>query len=96
MSRSPTVLLLIADLLPGVYSAVYEVMTEDIRVRFGQKVRKLRKQHDWTQVQMAERLGLDRSYLADIERGKRNVSIINLELIAQGFGLTLSQLLSRL
>ncbi len=42
---------------------------------------------------MAEQLGLDRSYLSDVERGKRNISIDNLEVIARGFGLTLSRLL---
>jgi transcriptional regulator with XRE-family HTH domain len=44
---------------------------------------------------MAEELGLDRSYLADVERGKRNISILNLEIIAKGFGLSISKLLSR-
>ncbi len=33
---------------------------------------------------MAERVGVDRSFLADVERGKRNVSILNLDLIAKG------------
>lgn len=45
---------------------------------------------------MADRLGIDRSYLADLERGKRNVSLFNIEIIAQGFELTLSRLFSRL
>lgn len=49
-----------------------------------------------TQVQLAEHLGLDRSYLADIERGNRNPSLVNLEIIAKGFGLTLSRLLGHL
>jgi transcriptional regulator with XRE-family HTH domain len=44
---------------------------------------------------MAERLGLERSYLADVERGKRNISIVNLEVIARGFEVSLSRLLSR-
>ena len=44
---------------------------------------------------MAEKLGLDRSYLADLERGKRNVSLLNLELISKGFGLSISQLFSK-
>jgi len=69
-------------------------MAEDIRARFGRRLRKLRKKQGWTQVQLAERFGLDRSYLADIERGKRNVSIVNLEIVATGFGLSVSQLLS--
>ena len=71
-------------------------MAEDIRARFGRKVRKLRVQRGWTQVDMAERLGLDRSYLADVERGKRNISLLNLDVIAKGFGLSLSRLFSKL
>ncbi len=71
-------------------------MAEDIRIRLGRKVRKLRMQRGWTQVEMAEKLGLDRSYLADVERGKRNISVLNLELIAEGLGLSLSQLFSKL
>jgi len=46
-------------------------------------------------VELAEKLGLDRSYLADIERGRRNVSLMNLAIIAKGFELSLSQLLSQ-
>jgi transcriptional regulator with XRE-family HTH domain len=46
----------------------------------------------WTQVELAERLGLDRI----VERGHRNVSLVNLELIAIGFDLTLSRLFSHL
>ena len=71
-------------------------MAEDIRIRVGGRLQKLRKQRGWTQVQMAEQLGLDRSYLADVERGKRNISIVNLEVIARGFGLTLSKLLIKI
>lgn len=47
-------------------------------------------------MQMAEKLGLDRSYLADVERGKRNISLINLEIIAKGFDISLSRLLTKL
>jgi transcriptional regulator with XRE-family HTH domain len=71
-------------------------MAEDGRIRFGRRLRKLRTQRRWTQVQMAEKLGLDRSYLADVERGKRNISLVNLEIIARGFGLSLSRLLTKI
>lgn len=37
-------------------------------------------------------LGLDRSYIAEIELGKRNVCLLNLKNIADGFGLTIAQL----
>jgi transcriptional regulator with XRE-family HTH domain len=45
---------------------------------------------------MVELVGIDRSFLADVERDKRNISILNLELIAHGFKISLSQLFSRL
>ena len=69
-------------------------MANDVRVRFGRKVRRLRNQRKWTQEDMAERLGIDRSYLADIERGNRNVSLLMQQTIAQGFEISLAKLFS--
>ena len=48
-----------------------------------------------TQAVLADHLGLDRSYIAEIEEGKRNPSLLNLKVIADGFGITLSRLFSR-
>ena len=45
---------------------------------------------------MAEKLGVDRSYISDMERGKKNVCLPTLEVIAQGTGLTISQVLKGL
>jgi transcriptional regulator with XRE-family HTH domain len=67
-----------------------------VLVRLGDRIRKLRKKRGWTQIEMAERVGIDRSFLADVERGKRNVSILNLDLMAKGLKVSLSQLFSRL
>jgi transcriptional regulator with XRE-family HTH domain len=72
------------------------VSSPDIRIAFGERLRKLRKGRGWTQDQMADILGLDRSYLADVERGKRNISILNLKVIADGFEISMSQMFSRL
>ena len=71
-------------------------MPEPLLVGLGNRIRKLRKRHRWTQAEMAERVGIDRSFLADVERGKRNISILNLSHIAQGLNVTLSRLFSRL
>jgi transcriptional regulator with XRE-family HTH domain len=71
-------------------------MPADLLVRLGDRIRKLRKKRGWTQVEMAEKVGIDRSFLADVERGKRNVSILNLDLMAKGLKVSLSQLFSRL
>ena len=71
-------------------------MPADLLIRLGDRIRKLRKKDGWTQVEFAERVGIDRSFLADVERGKRNVSILNLDLMAKGLKISLSQLFSRL
>ncbi len=68
----------------------------DIRIAFGERLRKLRKGRGWTQDEMADILGLDRRYLADVERGKRNISILNLKVIADGFEISMSQMFSSL
>jgi transcriptional regulator with XRE-family HTH domain len=61
--------------------------------RLGHRIRTLRNKHGWTQVEMAERTGLDRSFLADVERGKRNISVRNLYIVAKGFKKSLAELL---
>ena len=42
---------------------------------------------------MAEKLGIDRSYLSELENGKIEPCLRNLELIADGFGITVDVLL---
>lgn len=69
---------------------------ENITVRFGLRLRKLRKERGWTQIQMADALGIDRSYISDMEQGKKNVCLPTMEVIAIGFGITISKLTSRL
>lgn len=62
-------------------------------MRLGNRVRSLRRERGWTQVEMAEMLGVDRSYLSEIETGKKDPSLRVLKTIADGFHLSLSQLL---
>jgi transcriptional regulator with XRE-family HTH domain len=62
-------------------------------VRGGSRVRALRRERGWTQVEMAELLGADRSYLSEIENDKKDPSLRVLKTIADGFSLSLSQLL---
>ena len=60
------------------------------------KIRALRKQRGWTQVYMAEHVGMDRSFISDLESGKKEICIRNLELLAATFGVSISKLMSRL
>ncbi len=64
----------------------------DIRERFGFAVKDRRESLGLTQEEFAERAGIHRTYLSDIERGTRNVSLINIERVAQGLSMKLSEL----
>ena len=69
---------------------------ENITQRFGRRLRALRIKRGWTQLELAERLGIDRSYISDMERGKKNVCLPTLEILANGFGLTIAQVVKGL
>ena len=45
---------------------------------------------------MAEKVGIDRSYISDMEGGKKNICLPTLELVAKAFHVTISQLLKGL
>lgn len=64
----------------------------DIVVRFGQRVRELRKGSGLSQEAFADKCGLDRTYMSGIERGKRNVALRNIEAIAEALGVSISEL----
>lgn len=63
-----------------------------IQENFGKKIRKLRNQLGISQEKFALIIGMDRTYYSSVEKGKRNISIINIKKIADGFNLSLSEL----
>jgi transcriptional regulator with XRE-family HTH domain len=69
---------------------------QEILLKFGTRVRELRKAKGLSQEAFASLCGLDRTYISGIERGVRNVSIINIEALAVGLGVSLSELMERL
>jgi transcriptional regulator with XRE-family HTH domain len=54
----------------------------DIRTEFGSRVRELRTRSGMSQEVLADRSKLDRTYISGVERGERNISILNIERIA--------------
>ncbi len=59
----------------------------------GKRIRELRNERiGLSQENFARKIGMDRTYFASIELGKRNVSIINIKKIADGLGVSLSEL----
>ena len=58
----------------------------------GNRIRALRREKELSQEQFASLCGLDRTYISDVERGRRNISIINLHNIADALDISLSKL----
>jgi ribosome-binding protein aMBF1 (putative translation factor) len=65
----------------------------DVSSRFGERLRNLRRERNLTQVRMAVDFGIDRSFISDVERGRKSISLPMLEVIALGLKMTLSELL---
>jgi transcriptional regulator with XRE-family HTH domain len=70
-------------------------MPVDIRIRFGCAIRRIREEQEINQEEAAERCGLHRTYYSGVERGVRNVSLVNLERIAKGLKTSLPGLFDR-
>lgn len=68
-------------------------MSDDPREVFGQRVRLLREKAKLSQEGLAELCGLHRNYVGGIERGERNVSLLNIVQLSRGLGVKVSYLL---
>ncbi len=64
-----------------------------IQEELGKRIRELRTNNTGlSQEKFAHKIEMDRTYFASVEAGKRNISIANLKKIADGLGVTLSEL----
>jgi transcriptional regulator with XRE-family HTH domain len=61
----------------------------DIRVRIGKRIKELRLELSLTQEALADKVDLDKTYINEVENGKRNVSVINLEKIILGLDISI-------
>ena len=60
-----------------------------IKIKIGNRIKKLRKELGLSQEKLANNCELDRTYVASVENGKRNISIINLEKIVKALNVSL-------
>ncbi len=67
-----------------------------IQKAFGQRIQLLRKERGLSQEKFALLIDMDRTYYASVEAGKRNISLVNIEKIAAGFGMSIAQLFSEI
>lgn len=64
----------------------------DVKSKIGNRIKELRVLNNMSQKELAYSSDLDRSYIAGVENGQRNISIVNLEKIAISLGVSLSEL----
>ncbi len=68
-------------------------MAKDPRITFGEHIRRRRKQIGWSQEELAATCNLHRTYVGAVERGERNVSLLNIVTLAHALRVKPSQLL---
>ena len=68
----------------------------DIQHTFGERIQQLRKERNLSQEKFALLIDMDRTYYASVEAGKRNISLVNIKKIADGFNISLKELFSQI
>lgn len=69
-------------------------MRGDPKVLFGRRVAELRRAKGWSQEKLALESGLARSYLGGVERGQRNIALVNICKLAEALDIPLSVLMA--
>ena len=63
-----------------------------VKEEFGNRIKELRQAQNLSQEKFALQIDMDRTYFASVESGKRNISIRNINKIAEGLGISLEEL----
>jgi transcriptional regulator with XRE-family HTH domain len=75
-------------------STVYTMDEKSFLEQIGNRIRELRTKADLSQEKLAFTCNLDRTYIGSVERGERNISVINLRKIAKSLNINPADLLS--
>ena len=67
-------------------------MGKNIQTALGARIRKLRKAQEWSQERLAEYSGMHWTYIGQVERGERNLTLQSIQAIAKALGLKISEL----
>lgn len=65
----------------------------DVMARFGKCLREVREEAGISQEKLAELAGLHRTYVSSVERGKNNISLVNIEKLALALGVSMRDLM---
>lgn len=64
----------------------------NLKEKFGHKIKQLREQKGYSIEYLANVANIDRTYISDIEKGKRNVSLLIIEKLAKALDVTIQEL----
>lgn len=70
--------------------------TNTVLEQFGKRIRELRKLKSMTQEQLADKASLHNTYIGTVERGEKNISMINIDRIVKALGTNLAEFFSTL
>jgi transcriptional regulator with XRE-family HTH domain len=68
-------------------------MAKDICERFGERIKALRAERKWTQIYLSVHTGLSRTFISDLELGRKEPCLRSLEILAQGFDISIIELM---
>ena len=68
-------------------------MARDICISLGERIRDLRRERGWRQIDLAEQAGINENYVSDLEIGKKEICLRTLQVVANALGLKTFELL---
>ena len=68
-------------------------MARDVCAALGERIRQLRQQRNWRQLDLAEETGMHENYVSDLELGRKEICIRMLQTVARAFDMTMAELL---
>jgi transcriptional regulator with XRE-family HTH domain len=68
-------------------------MASDICTRFGERVRQLRTERGWRQIDLAEQAGISENYVSELEQGRKEVCLRTIEALAKALGIPVESML---
>lgn len=68
--------------------------TQDVCARVGNRIRQLRREREWSQVYLAVHTGMSKTFICNLENGQKEPCLRTIEILADGFGLSLGEFFS--
>ena len=68
-------------------------MARDICEKFGERLRELRKNRGWRQLDLAEQAGISENYVSELELGQKEICLRTLDLLSKALGIAIENLM---